>query len=209
MLSSSLQTASLAAILAATYLTASWSGQREPEELHRPLETIPYELGEWRGADEPRLRKAEEEVLRATSYLKRSYDRGPDEHASLFVAFYALQRAGEAMHSPKNCLPGSGWEIWNYDQTAIPFEGGDATINKYYIQRGNERLMVLYWYQSYDRVVASEYHAKICLVWDSVMKHRTSGSIVRVTVDATPEAEQYALELARDVLPAVRAVLPR
>lgn len=202
-------TGSLAALLAFTYGAVMWSGQRSPEELHQPLESIPMIVGEWSGTSLEGLTKEEEDVLRATSYLKRNYDRADGASADLFIAFYSMQQAGEAMHSPKHCLPGSGWEIWNYAEAAIPVGNEEVSINKYYIQKGQSRLLVLYWYQSYDRVVASEYYAKICLVWDSVMKHRTSGSIVRVTVEDTPEGEKQALEFASELIPMVKEVLPR
>jgi EpsI family protein len=210
MMSSSVRTGSLAAILALTYVTVMWSGQRRPEDLHQPLETIPLEIGDWKGRDAGRMSKPEEDVLRATSYIKRDYYRSDNGmSAGLFIAFYSMQAAGEAMHSPKNCLPGSGWEIWKYGESAVPFENGSVTINRYYIQKGRDRQVVLYWYQSYDRVVASEYYAKLCLVWDSVMKQRTAGSIVRITTADTPEAERQALELAEKMLPLVKDVLPR
>ncbi|MDA0206414.1 MAG: EpsI family protein [Acidobacteria bacterium] len=209
MMSSSVRTGSLAALLALTYATVMWSGQRSPEELYQPLETIPIEVGDWVGREANRLSQEEEEVLRATSYLKRDYYREDGASADLFIAFYSMQQAGEAMHSPKNCLPGTGWEIWKYDEATIPFAGEPVEINRYYIQRGQSRLLVLYWYQSYERVVASEYYAKICLVWDSVMKHRTSGAIVRVTVEDSPNGEKEALDLAAKLLPLVKNVLPR
>jgi EpsI family protein len=209
MMTSSARTGSLAALLALTYATVMWSGQRSPEELYQPLETIPMEIGDWAGRPGPRLSKAEEDVLRATSYMSRDYFRKDGASADLFMAFYSMQQAGEAMHSPKHCLPGSGWEIWKYTEATIPFEGEPVEINRYYIQKGQSRSLVLYWYQSYERVVASEYYAKICLVWDSVMKQRTSGSIVRVTVEDTPEGEKEALDLATKLLPLVKNVLPR
>lgn len=209
MMSSGVRTGAVAALLALTYVTVMWSGQRRPEELYQPLESIPMEIGDWTGRAGDRLTKGEEDVLRATSYIKRDYYREDGASADLFVAFYSMQQAGEAMHSPKHCLPGSGWEIWKYAQSSIPFEGNAAEINRYYIQKGQSRLLVLYWYQSYERVVASEYYAKICLVWDSVMKQRTSGSIVRVTVEDTPAGEKEALDLAAKLLPLVKNVLPR
>lgn len=207
-MSSNVRTGTLAALLALTYVTAMWSGQRSPEELRQPLETIPLEIADWTGREGNRLSQAEEDVLRATSYIKRDYYRENGASAELFIAFYSMQQAGEAMHSPKNCLPGTGWEIWQYSQATVPFEGKPAEINRYYIQRGQSKLLVLYWYQSHERVVASEYYAKICLVWDSVMKQRTSGSIVRITVQDTPEGEQEGLDLATKLLPLIKNVLP-
>jgi EpsI family protein len=203
------RTGTIVVIMSLTYAAIMWSGQRSPEELYQSLDTIPMEIDDWQGSSAEKLSQAEEDVLRASSYIKRNYDREDASNAGLFVAFYAMQRAGEAMHSPKHCLPGSGWEIWNYSETEVPFEDGVAVINKYYIQRGQDRLLVLYWYQSYDRIVASEYYAKICLVWDSVVAQRTSGSIVRITVADTPEGERQALDLASKMMPLVKSVLPR
>jgi len=64
------------------------------------------------------------------------------------------------MHSPKHCLPGSGWEISGDPHDVNSCSGYDATINRNVIQRDTDRMLVFYWYQSPDRVFASEYKGK-------------------------------------------------
>ena len=64
-------------------------------------------------------------ALDPTSYLSRTYRKGSND-ADLFIAFYAQQRAGESMHSPKHCLPGSGWEIWKHDSAPVPITDKDS-----------------------------------------------------------------------------------
>ncbi len=50
------------------------------------------------------------EVLKADDLISRVYQNKKDGSvATLFVAFFETQRTGKAPHSPKNCLPGSGW----------------------------------------------------------------------------------------------------
>lgn len=202
------RTAVTATLLALTLFAVYSAGKREPELLAQPLSTIPEEIDGWRGVNDAKLDEQTESVLSASDYVYRTYQKD-GRQVDMFMAFYAMQRAGEAMHSPKNCLPGAGWEIWNYDTVEIPVEGERVAINKYWIQRGRERMLVLYWYQNADRVIASEYSAKAFLVWDAVRTGRTSGSIVRVTMPDQPDAEEAGRKFAAELIPLVREVLPK
>ena len=65
--------------------------------------------------------------------LSRAYGKDSKE-LDLFIAFYAQQRAGESMHSPKHCLPGAGWEIWQHDSALVLTGGQQYEVNKYSIQ---------------------------------------------------------------------------
>lgn len=196
------------AVLCATLVTAKMSDQRQPQELAAPLESVPNEIASWEVVSDSRLQEETETVLSASSYLSRRYAR--EQHwLDFFVAYYAMQQAGEAMHSPKNCLPGGGWEIWNYEDSQVrTSDGREVTINKYYIQKGQSRLIVFYWYQNRERVVASEYYAKICLVWDALVKQRTSGSIVRLMLPDVEWAEEAGLEFASEIIPILDQAMP-
>jgi EpsI family protein len=202
------RTGATATLLALTFLAVYSAGKREPEQLKQPLSSIPEEIDGWTSVQEAKLDEQTEAVLSATDYVYRAYQK-EGRRVDMFLAFYAMQRAGEAMHSPKNCLPGSGWEIWNYDTVMLPVEGQQVEVNKYWIQRGRERMLVLYWYQNADRVIASEYSAKAYLVWDALRTGRTSGSIVRITVPDQPDAEEAGRRFASDLIPLVRQVLPQ
>jgi EpsI family protein len=199
--------AATAALLAATWAAATMSANRAPEPLVEPLETIPRQIDGWMGSEDHRLDAATEAVLKPTAYLSRLYRRG-NVMLDFFTAFYALQEAGETMHSPRNCLPGSGWEVWRHQTVDVTVEGQTVTLNSYGVQNGTRRMVVLYWYQTPERIVASEYYAKVCLVWDAVLRSHTSGSIVRIVAPDQPESIQAALEFAVDVIPQVQRCLP-
>jgi EpsI family protein len=186
----------LAATLTATKLTA----ERHPEPLTRPLDMISRSLAGFTAADNPPLDQYTLAALRPTSYLVRTYTKG-NLGADLFIAFYAEQRAGESMHSPKHCLPGSGWEIWNYGALDVPVEGRVARINQYSISQAAERREVLYWYQSKSRIIASEYLGKLLLARDTLMQRGTSAAIVRIIVPQAPEAVSEGRALAGALIP--------
>jgi EpsI family protein len=108
------------------------------------------------------------------------------------------------MHSPKHCLPGSGWEIWRQDSAWIPINGLQVKVNKDSIQNLGSRMLMFYWYQSKDRIVASEYAGKILLAKDTLMTGQTAASIVRVTLPDVPGADLKAISFVSEVIPQVQ-----
>src|SRR4029077_5978683 len=128
--------------------------------------------------------------------------------------FFPSQRTGDTIHSPKNCLPGSGWAPTQSGYTDLRRpDGSTITVNRYLIAKGSEQDFVLYWYQAHGRVTPSEYWAKIFLIADSIRRHRTDGALVRVVTpigNGTEEsAEVRALEFTHQVLPLLDSYIPR
>jgi EpsI family protein len=135
-------------------------------------------------------------VLQADQYLLRSFESG-GLPVDVFVAFYGSQRSGHTIHSPLNCLPGTGWTWSQRDREDIPTSGGGTmTVNRNIATRNGDSLLVYYWYQSRGRVTASDYRNKLLLVRDAALLHRSDGALVRVTtqwpVDSTGSGEPLA-----------------
>lgn len=108
------------------------------------------------------------------------------------------------MHSPKHCLPGSGWEIWRQDSALIPLNGMQVQVNKYAIQNLGKRMLMFYWYQSKNRIVSSEYVGKILLAKDTLMTGQTAAAIVRVLLPDTPGADQKGIDFVSELIPEVQ-----
>ena len=159
--------------------------------LAAPLSTFPMRIGDWTGRPQPPLSREVEEVLGADDYLTRAYFDAHGRGLGLFVGYWASQRQGDTMHSPLNCLPGAGWEPVERGYLSLPDPrnpaGLDLTVNRIVIQKGLERQLVLYWYQSHGRVVASEYWGKFYLMADAMRLNRTDGAIVRLVVPLGPD----------------------
>jgi len=128
---------------------------------HIPLDTFPQQLADWRLTGESKISESVAGVLRADDYINRRYRDSAYNNLDLFIAYYQVQRAGESMHSPKNCLPGSGWSPVLNDYVIAHRLGQPVQINRYVIQKDNDRSLVLYWYQAGGRVIAN---AKTVLV---------------------------------------------
>jgi EpsI family protein len=200
--------AATAVLLMGTTLLSGLSARRIPEPLAVPLDQIDSQIEGWTATGDETVPAPTLHALAPSAYLVRNYRKG-NSQLGLFVAFYAQQRAGESMHSPKHCLPGSGWEIWNYDAALIPVDGRQVRVNKYSIHNGGQRNLMFYWYQSKQRIIASEYLGKLLLVRDALVDGRTAASIVRITVADTPGASDEATAFAAGLIPQVERCFGR
>ena len=191
-----------------------WSAAGEARAPRKALAEFPAELGDWRqtGRD-ARFDAATEAVLRADDYLSRTYSNSDGRSASLYVGYYATQRNGATYHSPLNCLPGSGWTLGEPSTVEVRPADGRASFraNSFVIEHGNDRMLMLYWYQGRGRAVASEYVDKVYTVFDSIRLRRSDGAMVRVLVPfrgSEQEAEQAAAQFAAHVAPNLPAYVP-
>jgi EpsI family protein len=160
-----------------------------------PLNVFAKEAGGWRMIAETPLDSETQEFLRADDTLNRSYADSSGV-LTLFVAFFKSQRGGVTPHSPKVCLPGTGWtpesstRIW----VDVP---GDAPlrVNRYLVRHGEYRSIVFYWYQTARRVMADEYVSKVYLMFDGLRYHRSDEAIIRIVSPIT-EGDSAAEERA-------------
>ena len=222
------------AVVAATLLGASlylgYASRAEELPPRESLATLPMQVEDWVGRREPDLPRDILAVLGADDYVIRSYSRVPQGTdaarasgavlpLSLYIGYHSSQRQGDTLHSPLNCLPGAGWQPVEVGRTTVRVRsapGADASpieINRVVIAKGLDRQLVLYWYQSHRRVVASEYWGKVYTVLDSIRYHRTDAALVRV-VTALPEgeaaasAEHRAIAFVQSLFPLLRNHLP-
>lgn len=166
---------------------------------HKPLDEFSLGNPNWLLVQNVEIPKETLDVLKADDWLSRIYqNRNTGRWATLFVAYFETQRTGKAPHSPKNCLPGSGWAPSQSGTINIQVAGEPAPIhvNRYIVAHGDNQDAVLYWYQSRNRVIASEYAAKIFTVTDSIRYNRTDTALVRVIVPVQNSDIQSAVDAA-------------
>jgi EpsI family protein len=186
--------------------------RQERTPLARPLAEFPTSIAGWNMLEEGVLDKATMDVLRADDVLERTYyNPASDRMATLFVAYFQSQRTGQMPHSPKNCLPGAGWMpsesrivSMNVPGLAQPIE-----VNRYVVAKEQDRSVVLYWYQTRDRVIASEYRARLYTVADAIRYNRTDTALVRVVVPVRGNQVDAAMATAQDFAAAFFMTLRR
>lgn len=200
----------LVLILVMGVVVNAWSYLGEAHVDRKELKEFPQAIGVWQKTGSDKILDDETmKVLKASDYLLRDFRKPSGTVANLYVGYYESQRSGATYHSPLNCLPGSGWILSEPGKAMVPLpDGSSFAANKYVIQNGEYRTMMVYWYQGRGRNVASEYWGKIYTVFDSVRLRRSNGALVRVTVpigNSEADAEKTAIEFAS----AASGVLPQ
>jgi EpsI family protein len=154
------------------------------------------------------------DVLGMTDYVNRGYFSGSQGQVGLFVGYFRSQRTGVSIHSPKNCLPGSGWQPEQSAIYQLPLDDGrEVPVNLYIVRKGLEEQLVLYWYQAHGRVVASEYWGKFYLVYDALRLNRTDAALIRITAPIDhgneEQARSRAIAFAKQIIHDIDQIIPR
>ena len=203
----------LVLLLAGGLVVNAWEYLGEARVERKQLKDFPKQIGAWEqlGGDE-KFNQETMAVLRASDYLLRNYRDREGRVMNFYVGYYESQREGATYHSPLNCLPGSGWVMSEPGQLKVVPEGRPAFVaNKYLIQNGDHKELLVYWYLGRGRAVASEYWGKVYTVVDSVRLRRSDGAMVRITTaidDSDPEALPAALKRAAELAAHSSTILP-
>lgn len=187
------------ALLSGTLIASHLAPNRIPEPLRAPLDSISTEVAGWKMVATDELSSRQLSIIAPSSYLARIYGKD-GQQLGLLIAHHDSHQTGISVHTQNNCLPADGWEIWKSGHMSIVFNGKPVVINQYNISKPGHRMVVLYWYQSRDRVIANEYFAKLMLVRDALAEGRTSGSFVRITMPDHPEVVSEGLPFAEAVM---------
>jgi EpsI family protein len=200
------------AILLITAAVTFFAGQTEKITPNKPFSEFPLEIDEWKGVTSE-LDEKVYNILGVEDYILANYRKPSGEMVNLYVGFYQSQKEGDIIHSPKNCMPGAGWHIAKTAVETVPLDntGKSMKVIKLLLQKGPEKQIVLYWFQSRGRIISSEYMEKVWLVLDSIFRHRTDGSFVRlITPVVKDEAASGNLlnEFAQKAFPYLNEHIP-
>ncbi len=182
----------------------------------RPLAEFPTDIAGYSELIEWPLDKETVDLLGVTDYLNRGYWEPSLKRdlIGLYIGYFRSQRTGAGIHSPKNCMPGAGWNPVEASVYQMPLKDGrKVPINLYVLRKGLDEQLVLYWYQAHGRIVASEYWGKFYLVYDAMRLNRTDAALVRITVPVVhgdeAKAQERAIAFAQQITGDVDQFIPR
>lgn len=186
----------------------------ENRHLKKPLTDFPKQISEWAGREEHFAKEVYNFLGVDDSFLCNYRDMCGNT-IQLYIGFYRSQMEGRIIHSPKNCMPGAGWNVIHSSLETIRISGGDGDDNhviKLLLEKGSEKQVVLYWFQSRGRIVVSEYLEKVFLVIDAFKLRRTDGSFVRLISPVSNGNEHittdYMKSFAQSIIPVLEDFLP-
>jgi EpsI family protein len=195
----SLRVALSTVLLLGALLMIQLRGTGEAVPIRKPLDSFPSMVGEWRGREATILEVEILTVLKAKDYVIRRYEDPAGRSLWLYIGYWDTQRKGAQPHSPRNCLPGGGWEPLEASLVTIPLaqHAAPMTVNSYLIQKDRDQQVAIYWYQSQGKAIAGELAAKMEVVKNSIVRHRTDGAVVRVSAPVQGTVQETSDRLVR------------
>ena len=193
-------------------LVAVGTNNQTPLPLRAPLSRLPDRFESYQGRDQT-ITPEEQRVAGMSAYVLRSFTQDSATAFTVYVGYYDRQLQGKTIHSPKNCLPGAGWEAVSAGKRTLTTTLGPIEVNRYVLVNKQQRALVYYWYQGRGRVEANEYRVKLELLRDSALRGRSDEALVRVvvpmrTADDEAAAGELGARVSAQLIPQVAEVLP-
>lgn len=212
-----------AAVLAAGVLLVASTRRQEVAPLPRPLNELWFDMAGF-SAESRGISDDERQVAGMSDYVYRVFGAHGDSTRafSVYVGYYESQVTGRTIHSPRNCLPGAGWQVVESGTRTLQVAGAPVTVNRYILAKGALQAVVYYWYQGRGRVAWNEYSVKWDLLRDAATRGRTEEALVRIMVPIAPSrmfnatewqerqarADDLAGRVATGLVPVVERALP-
>jgi EpsI family protein len=201
-----------AGVLLGAFVLLHTASHGEPIIQRQPLHELSYTFNNWSGEEQ----QLEEKIVNAvgvTDYTNRVYSQSGGVPVGLYIGYYGSQKTGDTIHSPKNCLPGAGWQPIKSGEATLTIAGPrKIVVNEYVIQQDLDKELVFYWYQGRGRVIASEYAGKFWMVADAITRKRTDGALVRLLTPMNDGEERAFARLssfAQDSFSEIERMLPK
>jgi EpsI family protein len=199
-------------LLVAALLVLQFRSAGEAVPLRKSLDAFPVAVGDWQVQAAANLDPEVINLLKVNDYVLQRYVDDGGRSVWLYVAYWATQRKGAQVHSPQNCLPGSGWEPVEASRLVIPLTASPPiTVNRYLVQKDRSRQVVLYWYHSQGTDVAGEIQAKISMVKNALVNNRTDGALIRISAPiqgTVQETTERLIQYVQTIYPILGEYLP-
>lgn len=171
---------------------------------------LPKEFPNWR-ADIVPMDPSVAEVLNADDTIVANVSTEDGRYFNIYLAYLLERGDGRAWHSPRQCIPGGGWQIASHDVLKNTIADGTViNYNRLVIENRNHRQVVYYWYDQRGRDIANEFVMKIWLIYDSLTRKRGDGALVRLITPVTSEGGIEAADrLLLDAMARIEPVLPK
>lgn len=148
------------------------------------------------------------EALNPDIIFSGSFANAGGRRVRLLFQYYSPRNRLGGPHSPRNCLPGSGWLIEESGERIIELGNRTIRCGRFLIRFEAKRYIMDFWYITRYGETASDYALKLHLMATSLMFRPHDLAFVRVVGDADPEGLAAIEDFERNFVGEIYDYLP-
>lgn len=178
---------------------------------NRPLAEFPRTQADWRMTGQSEFSTGVLDVLKAADYMSRQYTDATGSKLSFYLGYHSGGKGTGGIHSPKHCLPGSGWFEVSTKRGVLDLGKEQLQVVRAVYQKGEQKELYLYWFQVKGKTLSDEYSLKLAEITNSFLYRRRDAAFIRISVPfETDEAKALAQSerFVREFYPVIQEFLP-
>ena len=147
------------------------------------------------------------DALELDDYANQSYTKGQDI-VSLYIGYYLTTKKVGAAHDPLVCFPGQGWVLTDKKSGELilnPETDSSLSYSSMIAQRGQQKELIIYWFQSYDQTNPDTLSQKISSLWKKILSNREDNAFVRISIPinekSISESQKTIFKFIKDFYP--------
>jgi EpsI family protein len=177
----------LSALIFTFLVTTMIKHYRSPVPLNNILQQMPLAKGDWTGNADP-MDPSMQELLSPDRLFSASFINSAGKKVQLFVDYFSPENISGTIHSPRNCLPGSGWIIAGTTPRPLLFNGHTIHANRFNLSLSGSRQVMDFWYVTRQGETANDYTLKFNTMISSLMLRPTDKAFIRFVASDDPQS---------------------
>lgn len=171
------------------------------------IEEMPLQKGDWVGEQEI-MPGYVTDMLNPEQVFTAAYTNSRNRKVHLLVAYYSSKGGFGGPHSPRNCMPGSGWNMERIIDNPIKHDGKTIPASRFYLRQGEYRQVMDFWYATRYGETASDYVFKLYSMLSSLSFQPRDVAFIRLITPDTPEDLAALKDFERLYIPEIYNRIP-
>lgn len=194
-----------------TSLIIYWRNpESKPDKKREPLTKALTDINGWTMNGSTQFEKNVVDSLKLDDYVNQSFTKKINEKdtLNLYIGYYYTGGKIGAAHDPLVCFPGQGWIVKGRDKGILKLDKKQdfsVSYSTMIVEKGQEKQLILYWFQSYDKSNPDTFSQKISSLWAKISNKGEDNAFVRISISIGDEPiEKYkgiTLDFVKDFYP--------
>lgn len=171
------------------------------------FDDFPLTVGEWNGYKEE-VSETTMKLLNPQAIISVTYTNPDGISIHLLFDFFSSDATFGGPHSPRNCLPGSGWKIENVLEYEIARGSKMIPAGRFELKFKESEKVMDFWYVTHFGETSNDYQFKLYELLSALTFKPRDVAFVRFVTDNNEVSLKALKDFQKEILPVIYNHLP-